>query len=108
MKAGFSGNSEIIEKARGVGLFALEGGKLGVRLGSRCNMRRRIFVITVCLILLAVVLLTGAACFADGSSAVTVSVTIARVIHVDNTAVAPSNILVLAQVTPGSVTFIAP
>ncbi len=102
-------NSEIIEKARGVCLSALEGGKPGFRLGGRCNMRRRIFVLTVCLILLAAVLMTtGAACFADGSSAVTVSVTIARVIHVDGTGVAPSNILVLAQVTPGLVTFIAP
>lgn len=70
-------------------------------------MRRRVCVFIICAALLATVLMTVPACFADSAS-VTVRVRVPDVIRVGQDGAARSNVTVLEQFTNGVVTVIAP
>jgi hypothetical protein len=70
-------------------------------------MRRRVVFFTICLAVIAVLALTGTVCLAQTAS-VTVSVTVARAIHVTGNTPGRASVRVVALDGLNRVTFVAP
>lgn len=78
--------------------------------GWKCRsvkVRCRMFILVICMMILVTLVLSAGAVLGD-SGAVSVKVTVARCIHVENGSAVHSNVPVVRQVAGGYITFVSP
>ncbi len=71
------------------------------------GMCRRLIIFTICVMVVATLLFTASAILAEGTS-VSVQVTVARTIHVQNGSAGNSNVPVRTQMVGDLLTFVSP